>query len=69
MFKESIQSYQMTIYNRFGQQVFTTNDPESGWTGQNGSQHEPSDVYTWHISITSINGVTREGTGAVFLIR
>lgn len=69
VFKESIQSYQMTIYNRFGQQVFTTNDPESGWTGQNGSQHEPSDVYTWHISITSINGVTREGTGAVFLIR
>lgn len=46
-------SYQMTIYDRWGDIVFQTNDMEKGWTGLSHTSYQwaPKGVYTYKISI------------------
>ena len=40
-----LDNFQLTIYNRWGQAIFTTNNPESGWQPQ--SSAIPSSRYFW----------------------
>ena len=44
---EGIQDFEMTIWNRWGEQIFITNDPNQGWNGQknNTGKMSPNGVY------------------------
>ncbi len=58
-------SSEMLIYNRWGKQVFKTNDLTSGWDGGN---LEPA-VYYWALNYTDFNGKESSMKGNVTLLR
>jgi len=63
------QSFQMTIFNRWGQQIFETNDIVNGWDGLVNGQDAPVDLYAYIITYTSIKGLDYTQRGTVSLIR
>ncbi|NBB88211.1 MAG: T9SS type B sorting domain-containing protein [Bacteroidetes bacterium] len=69
LFENSISSYQMQIFDRWGRLLFETNEPKEGWRGQGNKQNLPAGVYVYRIHIEQRQGppVTKKGT--VTLIR
>lgn len=46
-------TYRFSIYNKWGQKVFETNDFNKGWDGSSNGIKLPSDVYVWTIEAYS----------------
>jgi gliding motility-associated-like protein len=70
----SLSSYQLQIFNRWGQTVFESRDPGKGWDGtiakSNGASMSQDGVYTYKISFVE-TGFEKEFvvTGSVSLVR
>ena len=70
----SLSSYQLQIFNRWGQTVFESRDPSKGWDGTiatpNGPSMSQDGVYTYKISFVE-TGFEKvfEVTGSVSLVR
>ena len=61
--------FEMIIYNRWGEQIFITNNLETGWNGTfKGEELEP-DVYGYCIKATCINGVEYVTQGNVTIVK
>ena len=61
--------YEMRIWNRWGQQVFRTTDPMTGWDGNwNGAQAQTG-VYAYHITFKNLFNEAIEYKGNVTLVR
>jgi gliding motility-associated-like protein len=54
---EAINNFTMYIYNRWGQQIFVSNDINQGWDGTIDGKDAPGDVYVWLVNYD----VEREG--------
>jgi len=39
--------YQFKVYNRWGQLVFSSSDPQKGWDGQLAGHQQPQDTFVW----------------------
>ncbi len=70
--RNSLKPYQLTIYNRWGQLVFTSNEPEIGWDGTCNSEPCQVGLYSYFIQyreekIESAQTISQRGT--VMLIR
>ena len=39
--------YHFSIYNRWGQRIFDTNDPQKGWDGKIAGRDQESNAYVW----------------------
>jgi gliding motility-associated-like protein len=48
-----IRTFSMTIFNRWGQEIFTSNDIEQGWDGTFNGSDAQQGVYTYKASYTS----------------
>lgn len=46
-FKEGISNYSIQIFDRYGQEVFSSNRSDEGWTGSKNGQILPEGVYYW----------------------
>jgi gliding motility-associated-like protein len=57
------------VFNRWGQEVFSTLDPEGGWDGTFNGQLADVGNYTYLIRIVLPNGTEKDYTGDVALIR
>jgi len=44
--------YEMRVYNRWGELIYTGNDPNEGWDGSNKGGEIIEDVYVWFIGYT-----------------
>ncbi len=65
-----IASYELRIFNRWGNQVFFTKDINQGWDGMTPAGKEaPMDVYVYTVKLIGKNGRDLEKMGAVSLIR
>ncbi len=65
-------TYHLLIFNRWGELVFESRDPEVGWDGYEGYSLNPCQdgTYTWKISVViSASQETRVFTGHVNLLR
>jgi gliding motility-associated-like protein len=53
-----------TIYNRFGQQVFSTSNPSKGWDGKFGTLQQNTGSYIWYAEGIDLknNIIKRKGT-------
>lgn len=51
------QNYTLIIYNRWGENIFSTNNYKIGWNGIFKSKLAKQDVYTWKILMTKSDGV------------
>jgi len=67
-----VESYQLVVFNRWGQKVFQTNDPSVGWDGSFNNKISTSDVYVWKAFFSYYKGfeiVEESLVGDVSLIR
>jgi gliding motility-associated-like protein len=64
-----ISQMKFTIWNRWGQKVFETNDPSIGWDGKFKGVIQSMDVYVYTLSVTFFDGVEVNKKGDITLIR
>ncbi len=62
-------AYSFTVYNRWGEQIFSTSDPNVGWNGYFQGKLCKQDVYVWRVAAVFLDGTTAEQAGDVTLIR
>ncbi|MBK9356956.1 MAG: gliding motility-associated C-terminal domain-containing protein [Bacteroidales bacterium] len=62
-------SYLFAIYNRWGQLVFSTNNPETGWNGLSYESEASQDIYAWILTFEDLTGKKVSKSGSVFLLR
>lgn len=60
-----VKQYQFIVSNQWGQQIYESHDPVSGWTGNNA----PAGVYSWIIIISDIKGNVLKEIGSVVLLK
>ncbi|MEN9684632.1 MAG: hypothetical protein RLZZ28_418 [Bacteroidota bacterium] len=65
----SIKQYELKIYNRWGQVIFTTRDIAKGWDGTLNRIPQPSGGYIWLMEYISKSGRKHTETGTLSLIR
>lgn len=61
--------YEMVIYDRWGGQVFISNDLSLGWDGDKNGRPMPQGVYVYFIRLKQTSGTVIEKTGSVYLMR
>jgi len=64
------ETFELYVYNRYGELVFQSEDPNIGWLGRDakGSQ-APGGVYVYQIVVRQANGRRIEDKGTVLLLR
>lgn len=65
---KSLVSYECHIFNRWGQQLFSSTDPSEGWDGKTGSKFVPAGVYYYVINATGSDGVRYKRAGDINII-
>ncbi len=61
--------YEIEIYNRFGQKVYMSNDMNAAWDGTYMNQTCIQGVYFYKIVTTDFEGISRDYSGTVTVIR
>lgn len=62
-------NYKMMIFNRWGEQIFESNEYETGWNGTKNGKVVPMGGYPYVISFISLDGTPVERKGIVTVIR
>ena len=62
-------TYQLKIFNRWGEIVFYTDDPKEGWNGSFNGLSSPSDVYVIQINYKGERGIKKSLMDKVVLVR
>jgi gliding motility-associated-like protein len=63
-------SYEMKVYDRWGEIVFETTDLYEGWDGKvNGNDYAKPGIYAYYIEFKDIFGISYERDGTLMLIR
>ncbi len=70
-FFAGFQDFTMNIWNRWGEQIYETNEPNDGWNGKknNIGNNSPVGVYIYSINYIGPRGEVKELKGHVTLIR
>ncbi len=68
---DGMRNFQMQIFNRWGEQIFETTDPNIGWNGKknNSGELSPSGVYVYQASFFNPRGQLIELRGYATLIK
>jgi gliding motility-associated-like protein len=66
---ENIKEATISLYNRWGEKVFESNDITKGWDGTYKGKPCPAEVYVYYVNVTFINGVTEQKNGNITLVR
>jgi gliding motility-associated-like protein len=69
LYAESIQSYQLQVFDRWGTCIFETQNTDQGWDGTYNGRPLPLGTYAFVIRATQNNGKKIEEKGTVTLIR
>lgn len=69
VFGQYVVAFDMQIFNRWGELLFSTNDIQSGWDGTFRGNEMPEGTYTFIAHITDRAGRTFERSGSVLLLR
>ncbi|MEO7080278.1 MAG: gliding motility-associated C-terminal domain-containing protein, partial [Flavobacteriales bacterium] len=60
-----VDRYEFTIFNRWGQQIWTTTDRYEAWDGRVDGRMVPQGVYAYYCSFLNGSGKTVERRGTV----
>ena len=68
---EGATNFRMTIWNRWGELIFESSDPENGWNGRkfNTGKESPSGVYIVMVTFSGPRGEDFELKGFATLLR
>jgi gliding motility-associated-like protein len=64
-----IKAFELKIFDRWGEQLFTTIDRNAGWNGQYKQQPCQQDVYIYKVVVTAFDDSKHEYNGTVILLR
>ncbi|WP_181305439.1 T9SS type B sorting domain-containing protein [Rufibacter sp. XAAS-G3-1] len=62
-------SYTLQILNRWGQIIFESKDPKTGWDGTHGGKPAPPETYLFRFEAIDVNGQRITQKGTVTLLR
>jgi len=65
----NIKTFEMLIFNRWGQLIYTLNDLSESWDGTYEGTPCQDGTYVWKVTLTDFNDVEQELTGHVNLLR
>jgi len=66
----AVSTFQMEIFNTWGEKLFITNSLESkGWDGTHNGQLAPAGNFLYQITYTTLDGQSVNRTGGITLIR
>ncbi|NTS43699.1 gliding motility-associated C-terminal domain-containing protein [Flavisolibacter sp. BT320] len=66
---EKLKRFELSVYNRWGEQVFHTKDPQKGWDGSRGGHRMETGAYVWLCRYTLETGEERVQKGTVTLVK
>ena len=66
---KNVVSFDMKILNRWGQIVFTSQNPDSTWDGRFNGKAAPVGSYVWHLNASLNDGTEIVRNGNVTLVR
>jgi gliding motility-associated-like protein len=69
VFGQFITAFEMKIFNRWGEMMYTTNDIDKGWDGLYKGTLMPEGTYVFRAAITDQAGRTFDRSGTVVLLR
>lgn len=61
--------YELSIYNRWGEMIFRSNELSKGWDGYFNGKLCQQDAYVWKANVTFFDGRKYNKTGSVTLLR
>jgi gliding motility-associated-like protein len=64
-----IKKYQLEVFNRWGERIFLSYDPGTGWDGTFMGKPCKSDVYVWKAAVLTNTDERKEFSGHVLLIK
>jgi PKD repeat protein len=67
--QSGVVTYNLEIYNRWGEKIFVSNDLCVGWDGYVDGVLAPQDVYVWKVSVIYRNGKPDRKQGSITLLR
>jgi gliding motility-associated-like protein len=68
-FPSLIASYELNVYNRWGEQVFTSSQYDQGWDGRVNGKTAATGVYVYQMKLMQVDGKMEENKGTVMLVR
>ncbi|MDO7592900.1 MAG: gliding motility-associated C-terminal domain-containing protein [Schleiferiaceae bacterium] len=63
----AVKKYQLDIFDRWGNMVFSTKDENQGWDGTVNGDFVPTGAYVYHLTFNSVQGVLIEKKGSITL--
>lgn len=69
VFGQFITKFELKIFNRWGELLFTTTDLEQGWDGKFKGSFQPEGTYAFVANITDLAGRTFKRSGSVVLLQ
>ncbi len=66
---EDFSEFDLKIFNRYGQQVFHTTNPDEGWRGTKNGKKLPQGVYVYTLRIKQASGNEELRKGSIVLLR
>lgn len=68
LYEQLATNHTFSIYNRWGEEIFTTTDPKKAWDGRYQSAYVPSGVYVYRVKFELPDGSRYDKRGAVMVI-
>lgn len=68
-YKDPGSDYLLSVYNRWGEQIFSSSNPDIQWDGRHKEQEAPQDVYLFLVKYKGCDGDIRMFRGSFSLIR
>jgi gliding motility-associated-like protein len=65
----NISQYKLEVFNAWGNLVFASNDPETGWDGAFKGKQQAGGTYVWMARYTDYKGIAKVRRGVVTLLR
>jgi len=65
----NVVQYKFSIYNRWGQLIFESNDANKGWDGMYKGQTQNSGVFVWRCTYQFLNEAVQDVKGTFVLVR
>jgi len=66
---DCIQSMEFEVFDRWGNRVFESTNPSSGWDGDYNGKPMNSGTYVYYLHATSVNNITIDQKGNITLVR
>jgi gliding motility-associated-like protein len=64
-----VRDYNLTIYNRWGEMILNTKDPNKGWDGKLNGKYQDSNIYIWVCTYRLSGESLKTEKGTVMIIR